>query len=43
MTISIALSVSAATGPQAEEKHDKVVFIINFFDELRRIAPPAKK
>jgi eukaryotic-like serine/threonine-protein kinase len=35
-------AVSAA-GPQAEEKHDKVAFIFNFFDELRRIAPPLKK
>jgi dipeptidyl aminopeptidase/acylaminoacyl peptidase len=36
-------AVSAATGPQAEEKHDKVVFIFNFFDELRRIAPAGGK
>ena len=35
----------AAAGPsvQPEEKLDKVTFIFNFFDELRRIAPPAKK
>ena len=26
---------------QAEEKLDKVTFIFNFFDELRRIAPPS--
>jgi eukaryotic-like serine/threonine-protein kinase len=28
---------------QAEEKIDKVTFIFNFFDELRRIAPRSKK
>ncbi len=28
---------------QVEEKLDKVTFIFNFFDELRRIAPPSKK
>jgi Tol biopolymer transport system component len=26
-----------------EEKHDHVVFIFNFFDELRRIAPSTKR
>jgi hypothetical protein len=33
------LAASVATNPLAEEKRDKVVFIFNFFDELRRIAP----
>ena len=28
---------------QAEDKQDKVVFILNFFDELRRVAPAAKQ
>ncbi len=28
---------------QTEVRRDKVVFITNFFDELRRIAPPAKR
>jgi serine/threonine-protein kinase len=36
------LAVAVPTG-QAEEKSDHVTFIFNFFDELRRIAPPAKK
>ena len=27
---------------QIETKLDKVTFIFNFFDELRRIAPPSK-
>ena len=25
------------------EKRDRVVFVMNFFDELRRLAPPGKK
>jgi hypothetical protein len=33
----------AVPSNQAEEKLDKVTFIFNFFDELRRIAPPGKK
>ena len=37
------LAASVVTGPQAEEKRDKVVFIFNFFDELRRIAPVGRK
>jgi predicted RNA-binding protein associated with RNAse of E/G family len=28
---------------KTEVRRDKVVFITNFFDELRRIAPPAKR
>ena len=32
----------AVPSSQAEEKLDKVTFIFNFFDELRRIAPPSK-
>jgi serine/threonine-protein kinase len=36
----VAVAVPAA---QADEKLDRVTFIFNFFDELRRIAPPAKK
>ena len=34
--------VAASTGAHTENKRDKVVFIFNFFDELRRIAPIAK-
>ena len=36
-------AVSAAGEAQTEAPRDKVVFIFNFFDELRRIAPPAKR
>jgi len=36
------LAVAVPSGA-AEEKLDKVIFIFNFFDELRRIAPPSKK
>src|SRR5262249_14306534 len=36
------IAAAVPTG-QAEEKLDHVTFIFNFFDELRRIAPPAKK
>jgi serine/threonine-protein kinase len=36
------LAVAVPSG-QPEEKLDKVTFIFNFFDELRRIAPPSKK
>jgi serine/threonine protein kinase len=32
-----------APSNQSEEKLDKVTFVFNFFDELRRIAPPSKK
>ena len=36
----MALS-ALADSPQG--KQDKVVFIFNFFDELRRVAPPVKR
>jgi len=36
------LAAGLPTG-QAEEKLDKVTFILNFFDELHRIAPVSKK
>jgi serine/threonine-protein kinase len=32
-----------AVAEETEVRQDKVVFITNFFDELRRIAPPAKR
>ena len=33
-----------AISPEQEgDKKDKVVFVYNFFDELRRIAPPSRK
>ena len=32
----------AAVPEEQTVKQDKVVFIFNFFDELRRLAPPAK-
>jgi serine/threonine-protein kinase len=34
---------AAIPSSQPEEKLDHVTFIFNFFDELRRIAPPSKK
>jgi serine/threonine-protein kinase len=34
---------AAVATSQPEEKLDHVTFIFNFFDELRRIAPPSKK
>ena len=34
---------AAVSSGQPEEKLDHVTFIFNFFDELRRIAPPGKK
>jgi serine/threonine-protein kinase len=34
---------AAIPSDQPEEKLDQVTFIFNFFDELRRIAPPSKK
>jgi len=37
-----AVSVANADAP-ADAPRDKVVFIFNFFDELRRIAPAAKR
>ena len=36
-------AMAAASTADADRKQDKVVFIFNFFDELRRIAPPAKR
>ena len=36
-------AMAATSNADAEHKQDKVVFIFNFFDELRRIAPPAKR
>jgi serine/threonine-protein kinase len=36
------IAAAVPTG-QPEEKPDHVTFIFNFFDELRRIAPPSKK
>ena len=36
------IAAAVASG-EATEKLDHVTFIFNFFDELRRIAPPAKK
>jgi Tol biopolymer transport system component len=33
----------AGTDDQAAQKLDKVIFVFNFFDELRRIAPPKPK
>lgn len=35
--------MAATSNPDAERKQDKVVFVFNFFDELRRIAPAGKK
>jgi hypothetical protein len=33
----------AATGSGGQTKVDKVVFIFNFFDELRRLAPTGRR
>jgi hypothetical protein len=33
----------AGTTDQATAKQDKLVFIFNFFDELRRLSPPTKR
>ena len=37
------VAVAAVPAAQAAVKQDKVVFIFNFFDELRRIAPVTKR
>ena len=39
----LRFAVVKAAEQQAEEKRDHVVFIENFFDELRRVAPAAKQ
>ncbi len=36
------VAAAVATEGQAEERQDKVVFIFNFFDELRRVAPTSR-
>ena len=36
------LALAAAPDAQTVVKQDRVVFIFNFFDELRRLAPSAK-
>jgi hypothetical protein len=36
-------AVAAMPETQTTTKSDKVVFVFNFFDELRRIAPATKK
>ena len=36
------LAAAVATEGEAEDRRDKVVFIFNFFDELRRIALATK-
>jgi hypothetical protein len=33
--------VALATVDSAQESHDRVVFLPNFFDELRRRLPPS--
>jgi hypothetical protein len=35
-------AILKAAEEEAEAPRNKIVFITNFFDELRRIAPPAK-
>jgi hypothetical protein len=37
--MSLAPGAVAGTEDQSGQKLDKVVFVFNFFDELRRIAP----
>jgi hypothetical protein len=36
-------ALAAAPENESAVKQDKLVFIFNFFDELRRIAPPTKQ
>ena len=36
-------ALAALTETEANAKQDKVVFIFNFFDELRRIAPTTRR
>ena len=36
-------ALAAVPETQAEPRQDKVVFIFNFFDELRRIAPAGQR
>lgn len=36
------VAAAVATEGQADERQDKVVFIFDFFDELRRLAPPGR-
>ncbi len=37
------VAVLKALGDEAESRRDKVVLIVNFFDELRRIAPVGRR
>jgi hypothetical protein len=37
------LAVALPVQPSGDTKQDKVVFIFNFFDELRRMAPAARR
>lgn len=37
------VAVAPLTEARAAVKQDKLVFIFNFFDELRRIAPPKQR
>jgi hypothetical protein len=37
------VALAALPQTQATVKQDKVVFVFNFFDELRRIAPATKR
>jgi eukaryotic-like serine/threonine-protein kinase len=39
----VALALAPAVQTPSDLKQDKVVFIFNFFDELRRIAPTTKR
>jgi hypothetical protein len=36
------IALAAASAAQTAAKRDKVVFVFNFFDELRRLAPVKK-
>jgi hypothetical protein len=38
----IAALVPAVEGPEAQQAQNHVVFLMNFFDELRRKVPTAK-
>lgn len=36
------VAISGVRGIDGQTKQDKPIFVVNFFDELRRIAPAAK-
>jgi len=41
--VALAFALAAAADTQSNAVQNKVVFIFNFFEELRRIAPVTKR